>query len=95
MAGKHQNSSETQVGAETRSTPEHKEELCQCCPYSVSACQHPFVDSQRKLLEPALVSSAMLLVFLIKKIVSTYSSPDGSLTVFSLMMGLHNLLLKL
>lgn len=43
----------------------------------------------------ALVFSAMLLFFLMRKLVSTYSSPDGSLTVFPLMVGLHSLLSKL
>lgn len=95
VTGKGQNPSETQAGAEAKSPPEQKEELGQCCPWSVSTCQHPFVACQGKLLEPVLVFSAMLLFFLIRKPVSTYSCPDGSLTVFPVMMGLHNLLSKL
>ena len=95
VTGRGQNPRETQAGAEAKSAPEQTEELGQYCPRSVSTCQHPFVDSQGKLLEPVLVFSAMLLFFLIRRLVSTYSSPNGSLTVFPVTMKLHNLLSKL
>lgn len=59
VTGKWQNPSETQADAKAKSTPRQKEELGQCCPWSVSTCQHPFIDSQEKLLEPVLVFSGV------------------------------------
>jgi len=94
VTGKGQNPSETQAGVEAKNAPEQKKELGLWCPQSVSACQHPFVNNQGKVLEPTLVFSAMLLFFLIRKLVSTCSSPGESLRVFPLMMELHNPLSK-
>lgn len=60
VARKGQKPSETQAGAEAKSAPGQKEKLGQCCPWSVFACQHPFIDSQEKLLEPVLVFSGVV-----------------------------------